>query len=89
MYALHYRFDLDLEEQLQLNGGGTVHTKHLQILLTEVFKCLTKLNPEFMWNCFEAKDTAYNLRSQSIGHGLDLENCQFWLKKGRKPHMDF
>ena len=63
--ALHYRFDLDLEELLQLNGGVTVHTKHLQILLTEVSKCLTKLNPEFMWNCFEAKDTTYNLRSQS------------------------
>lgn len=63
--ALHYRFDIDLEELLQLNGGVTVHTKHLRILLTEVYKCLTKLNPEFMWNCFEAKDTIYNLRSQS------------------------
>ena len=61
--ALHFRFDLGLEELLQLNGSMTVHAKHLQILMTEVFKSLNKLNPGFMWNCFEAKSRPYNLRS--------------------------
>ena len=61
--ALLFRFDLDLPELLELHGSQTVHTKHLQILMTEVFKSLNKLNPEFMWDCFEFKNTPYNLRS--------------------------
>ena len=61
--ALYFRFDLDLPELLKLDGSLTIHTKHLQTLMTEVFKCLNKLNPEFMWGYFVHKETPYTLRS--------------------------
>ena len=57
------RFDLSLEELLQLSGRVSIHTKHLQALLTEIYKFLNKLNPSFMWNLFELKRTKYNLKS--------------------------
>ena len=64
--TVYYRFDLDLPDLLRLSGSFSIHTRHLQFLLTEVFKSLRRLNPEFMWNCFESKYTPYNLRNCDI-----------------------
>ena len=61
--VVYSRFDLDLSELLKLHGSFTIHTKHLQLLMTEVFKCLNKLNPEFMWDFFSQNETPYALRS--------------------------
>ena len=61
--VLFNRFDLDLPELLKLNGSMTVHNRHLQSLMIEVFNCLNKLNPEFMWSYFPLKVTPYSLRS--------------------------
>ena len=30
--------------------------------MTEVYKCINKLNPAFMWEIFKIKTTPYNLR---------------------------
>ena len=57
------RFDLSFEDLLEYSGVVTIHTKHLQFLLIEIFKSLNKLNPSFMWNLFEKKTTKYNLKS--------------------------
>jgi len=56
--TLYFRFDLDLTDLLQLNGSFSIHTRHLQVLLMEVFKSINKLNPEFnMWKLFENRTT--------------------------------
>ena len=62
LQAQHMRFDLTLESLLILNEKCSIHTRHLQILLTEVYKSLNKLNPSFMWNLFEKKITKYDLQ---------------------------
>ena len=64
--AVYFRYDLGLEELLHINGSYSIHTKHLQILMVEVFKSLHKLNPPFMWNFFQIKDLQYSLRSQTL-----------------------
>ena len=40
--------------------------KHLQFLVTEVFKSANKLNPQFMWCFFENHEISYNLRCGSV-----------------------
>ena len=64
--ALYFRYDLDQEEILQLHGSFSIHTGHLRVLVTKIFKSLHKLNPEFMWDLFEIKTAHYSLRSQSL-----------------------
>ena len=39
-----------------------IHVQHLQNLVTEVYKCIHKLNPAFMWEIFKIKTAPYNLR---------------------------
>ena len=64
--AIFFRFDLSLEELLSLSNSPSIHTKHLQMLMTEIYKSINKLNPSFMWNLFEVKEVNYNLRSKRI-----------------------
>ena len=49
---------------LQSNTAST-HQRHLRFLMTEIYKSISQLNPEFMWfnlSCFRHKDMPYNLR---------------------------
>lgn len=71
--AMYFRYDLNLEEILKLNGSFSIHTKQLQVFVTEIFKSVHKLNPEFMWDLFEKKEIQYNLRSQNL---LKLPNTR-------------
>ena len=64
--VLFLRNDLDFEGILKLQAGFSIHSKHLQILATERFKSLHKLNPEFILNCFASKTNKYNLRAKFI-----------------------
>ena len=40
----------------------SVHQRHLRFLMTEMYKSISQLNPEFMWSYFTHKDMPYNLR---------------------------
>ena len=40
----------------------SVHQRHLRFLMTEIYKSISQLNPEFMWSYFTHKDMPYNLR---------------------------
>ena len=40
----------------------SVHQRHLRLLMTEISKSISQLNPEFMWSYFTHKDMPYNLR---------------------------
>ena len=57
---------MTFEELLEMSNGLTIHSLHLQKLMIEIFKCVNKLNPEFMWSLFEKKNSIYNLRQISL-----------------------
>ena len=65
------------DELLQKRGEHTIHTKKLQTLLLEVYKCLTSKNHSFLWDLFERRPTNYNLRKrisskyQTVRYGLN------------------
>ena len=50
------------EELLQKRGEHIIHTRNIQILVLDVYKCQTSKNPSFLWNIFERRPTSYNLR---------------------------
>ena len=44
----------------------SVHQRHLRLLMTEIYKSISQLNPEFMWSYFTHKDKPYNLTKGPI-----------------------
>ena len=40
----------------------SVHQRHLRFLMTEIYKSISQLNPQFIWSYFTRKDMRYNLR---------------------------
>ena len=50
-------FSLDMHQLLTENRGVYIHTKHLQLLMIEVFKTVNELNPELLWELFKLKKT--------------------------------
>ena len=47
--VLFENYGSTFEELLQKMGEHTIHTKNLQTLLLEVYRCLTSKNPSFLW----------------------------------------
>ena len=50
---------------LQKDSAVTIHTKNLQILMTEMYKTRNGLNPSFMQEIFCANTIYYNLRNNN------------------------
>ena len=44
----------------------TIHKKNLQILMTEVYRTINHLNPEYMWEFFTKRDVPYGLRISEL-----------------------
>ena len=61
--TLLFDFNLTFDELLKKTGQLSIHCRHLQFLLIEVFKSLNKENPKFMWDIFQIKTSKYNLRA--------------------------
>jgi len=60
--AVYLNFDATLEELLTVDKSTTIHIRNIQFLMTEVYKSMNHLNPEFMWNMFHIVDIPYLLR---------------------------
>ena len=56
--------DSTFSELLQ-DCAVTIHTKNLQILMTEMYKTKNGLNPPFMQEIFRENTTRYNLRNNN------------------------
>ena len=54
------------EELLASHNDISIHQKHLKHLAIEVYKSLTKLNPEFMWPFFKNKSIHFSLINGNI-----------------------
>ena len=52
---LHGNFNKSFEELLHITGSTTIHVKNLQSLMTEVYKSLRHINPEFVGSFFVKK----------------------------------
>ena len=65
------------DELLQKRGEHTIHTKKLQTLLLEVYKCLTSKNHSFLWDLFERRPTNYNLRKKDL---VQVPNSEVRIK---------
>ena len=54
-----------LDELISIENCTTIHIKNLQQLMIEIYKCIHKLNPKFMWELFPSRDLSYQLRTGS------------------------
>ena len=63
---LHNDFNMQFEVLLKRTDEQRVHTKNLQKLMLQIFKCLSGENPSFMWTFFERKHLTYELRNKNL-----------------------
>ena len=47
------------------SNSVSFHQRNLQLLLTEIYKTVSNLNPSFMAEVFVTKDVPYNLRGSN------------------------
>ena len=58
-------FSCENDELLNLAKSETIHSKHLKLLVIEIFKSLNCLSPQIMWDTFPLKVNNYNSRQGS------------------------
>ena len=63
--AVYNNYEDDFESLLELSGSTLIHTVHLRFLMSEIFKSLNSLNPNFMNKLFVEKNSIYQLRKGS------------------------
>ena len=57
----------DFDELLKVNNTTDIHTQNIHSLLIEVFHCIHKLNPSFLW-----EEITVNENYISKRHGMQL-----------------
>ena len=68
-----YGIDDSYNNLLLSSNSVSIHQRHLRFLVTEIFKSISQINPEFMWSFFKPKKLSYNLRKGPI---LNLPRTQ-------------
>ena len=56
-----YQYEEFYESFLLKSSSVSVHQKHLHFLVTEIYKSMTQINPEFTWFYFSYNNISYNL----------------------------
>ena len=75
---------LSLQELLAIDNSCSIHQKHLQLLMTEMYETFHKINPKLLWDMFSEKHTPYNLLkpdAHSITYrtnSLHFKACFLW-----------
>ena len=70
-------YESTFEELLHKRGECTIHTRNLQKLMLEVYKCLTSGNPTFLWDFFKRKPVKYNLRVKDLVQLPDTRTLRY------------
>ena len=60
--CVYNKNNISLERLAMIDHSDYIHVKNLRILMIEVYKTLNKLNPGFMWDMFQVKNTPDQLR---------------------------
>ena len=53
------------ENLVSISNSDSIHIRHLRILMIEIFKIVNNLSPEITNDCFQLKETKYNMRDNS------------------------
>ena len=59
-----YQSDASYDDLLQLSNSVSLHQRHLQFLLTEIYKSTGNLNPQ--WSYCKYRKVPYNLRQGPV-----------------------
>ena len=57
-----YQSDVSYDDLLQLRNNVSLHQRHLQFLLTEIYESTGTFNPQFIWSYFKYREVPYNLK---------------------------
>ena len=57
-----YQSDESYKNLHDLDNSMSIHQKHLRLLVIEIFKTVSKRNPEFIWSFLSYKSVSYNPR---------------------------
>ena len=68
-----YGIDDSYDNLLLSSNSVSIHQRHLRFLVTEIFKSISHINPEFMWLFFKPKKLSCNLTKRPI---LNLPRTQ-------------
>ena len=63
---LIYCIDDSYNNLLMRSEYVSIRQKHLQFLVTEIFKSISPIDPRFMWSFFKQKKSSYNFRKGPI-----------------------
>ena len=66
MRTLYRDYESTFEELLDRGDRKTTHKKNLKNLMVEIYKAMSHLNPENMWDFFVKKDIRCNLRTKEV-----------------------
>ena len=72
--TIYHDYTSSFSELIHKSKGVTIHTKNLQLLMTEVYKFINGLGQGFMSEIFNLATEKYNLRSK---HRLTIPKVQF------------
>ena len=61
-----YGIDDSYKNLLLSSNSASSHQRHLRVLVAEIFKSISQMNPKFMWSLFKPKKLSYNLRKGPI-----------------------
>ena len=64
--TIYLNDESSLYKLLETDNSETIHSRHIKVLLAEIFKSLSNLNPTFMWNIFNKKYIPYSLRTSNL-----------------------
>ena len=64
--AVTRAYNHSFEELLSSVGGLTIHQRNLQVLLIEIFKCMSGSYPDIVKTLFVLKETPYSLRNSLL-----------------------
>ena len=84
---LHNDFNTQFEVLLEITDERKVHTKNLQKLMLQIFRCLSEENPSFMWTFLERKYIKYELRSKNLLQLPKRSANTFGVKGSTKTSM--
>ena len=73
-----YDIDDSYNNLLLHSNYVSIHQRHFRFLVTEIFKNLSEIKPEFMWSFFKQKQLSCNLRKGPILILLEFINFSYF-----------
>ena len=72
-------YEKSCNELLILNRDISIHQEHLHFLVTEVYKSVNNLNPQFMWNYFNISTLPDELRQGNKVNLPETGTCRYGI----------